>query len=68
MVYAGAEYEVTTLERLKEVQEQAAAAKVKVAEADALDAAVQLIEDFQVMLSSVFCALPLHLVSSHPCG
>ena len=43
-----AEYEVITLERLKEVQAQAEAAKVKVAEADALDAAVQLLEDFQV--------------------
>ena len=37
-----------TLERLKEVQAQAEAAKVRVAEADALDAAVQLMEDFQV--------------------
>ncbi len=43
-----AEYEIITLERLKEVQAQAEAAKVKVAEADALDAAVQLMEDFQV--------------------
>ena len=46
-----AEYEIITLERLKEVQAQAEATKVKVAEADALDAAVQLMEDFQVGLS-----------------
>ena len=43
-----AEHEVITLQRLQEVQAQAAAAKVKVAEADALDAAVQIMEDFQV--------------------
>ena len=48
MLHVPAEYEVITLERLKEVQAQAEAAKVKVAEADALDAAVQLMEDFQV--------------------
>ena len=43
-----AEHEVITLQRLQEVQAQAAAAKVKVAEADALDAAVRIMEDFQV--------------------
>lgn len=43
-----AEYEAITLERLKEVQAQTAEARVKVAEADALDTAVQLLEDFQV--------------------
>ena len=43
-----AEHEIITLQRLQEVQAQAAAAKVKVAEADALDAAVQIMEDFQV--------------------
>ncbi len=50
MRHVPAEYEVITLERLKEVQAQAEAAKVKVAEADALDAAVQLMEDFQVCI------------------
>ncbi len=53
-----------TLERLKEVQAQAEAAKVRVAEADALDAAVQLMEDFQV--ASPFCMVVATSISSVP--
>ena len=53
-----------TLERLKEVQAQAEAAKVRVAEADALDAAVQLMEDLQV--ASPFCMVVATSISSVP--
>ena len=55
---ACAEHEIITLQRLQEVQAQAAAAKVKVAEADALDAAVQIMEDFQVN-GGIFAGLSL---------
>ena len=45
------------------MQAQVEAAKVKVAEADALDAAVQLMEDFQVgawVLQTLSAPLPFH--------
>ena len=64
MLHVNAEYEVITLDRLKEVQAQAEAAKVKVAEADALDAAVQLMEDFQVyprLCIPITCTLCQHI-------
>ena len=60
-----AEHEIITLQRLQEVQAQAAAAKVKVAEADALDAAVQIMEDFQVK-GRIFAVLSCLLEWSAP--
>jgi hypothetical protein len=61
----GAGSELTTVEGLRALQAQVAAAKIGVPEQDALEAAVQTLEDFQARIAPFWAYNPLW---SHSCG